>query len=70
MAQRDMTRVQFYAALDRNGFRKPIMCWVSSKDDPSVSYGIVVNRDGSINRRATLAHIIRRRDENRMKAAA
>ena len=70
MATRDLTRSQFLAALDRNGFRKPIMFWITSKDAPDVSYGMVFSRQGKILRRVTLAHVIRERDKNRMKEAA
>lgn len=72
MTQRDMTRAQFYAALARNGFNRPVLFWISSKDAGgslgSTSYGVVVNpRTGKIDRRATLAHIIKSRAKDRAK---
>lgn len=69
MATRDMTKAQFYAALDRNGFNRPTLWWVSSKDDDSISYGMIFDRTGKLMRRATLAHVIYSRDERQRKAA-
>lgn len=66
---RDMTRRQFYAALERNGFGKPILMWVSSKDNPNISYSMLFTIKGKICRRETLAHLIARREQDRAKAA-
>ncbi len=62
---RDMSRVQFLAALARNGFGKPIMFWISSKDDPSRSYGMIFTAKGKLRRRETLAHVLRERNKAR-----
>jgi hypothetical protein len=66
---RDFTTAEFHAALERNGFDKPVLFWVSSKDNPSTSYGMIVNRrTGKVARRSTVAHVIKWREEDREKA--
>lgn len=65
---RDMTHKQFLAALERNGFRKPVLFWVSSKDDPSRSYSMIFTRKGKLLRRVTLAHLIAEREKARKAA--
>ena len=67
MTTRDMTRAQFLEALDRNGFRKPVLIWVTSKDDPSVSYSMVFTGKGKLLRRLTIANLIASREKNRAK---
>lgn len=58
---RDMTAREFSRALARRGFRK-ILLWIEiGPDGPSV--GMVVNPNGKINRRASLAHAIRRYEQ-------
>lgn len=69
-APRDMTRKQFFAALDRNGFCRPILAWVSSKDDRSHSFSMVFTPKGKILRRLTIAHLIAEREKARAKRAA
>lgn len=63
---KDMTRAQFHAALERNGFERPMMVWVSSKDNPNISYGMC-SIGGRINYRVTLSHILKSRAEDRAK---
>jgi hypothetical protein len=66
---RDMTRAQFDAALKRNGFAPRIHfgSWIYSADDDRHGYGVTVDAKGKIMFRATLAHIIQRREEARAK---
>lgn len=61
--RRDMTRAQFYAALARNGFGKPILgCWVKHKDIPNISFGLSLNLDGTTAYRFSIARLIRLRN--------
>ncbi len=62
---RDMSRAQFLAALERNGFSKPVLLWSYSLDDPSLSYSLLFDHKGRILRRASLAHLIQSRAERR-----
>jgi hypothetical protein len=59
-AQRDMTRAEFKAALQRRGWRQVLM-WIEI--GPSGSIGMVMTRKGKrgwqVNRRASLAKAIR-----------
>lgn len=67
---RDMTKVEYIAALLRNGFQRPVLFWITSADDRSVSYGVVVDRKtGRVMRRATIAHIIKARAAHQKKKA-
>lgn len=60
MATRDFTKAQFYSALERNGFSRPVLgCWVEDRQHGTgVSYGLVVGEKGLL-RRASLAHVIK-----------
>ena len=64
-AIRDMSQKQFNAALERNGFRA--LPWgIHFEDTTGVSttcWGAIINHDYSINRRATLAMLMQKRDE-------
>jgi hypothetical protein len=68
---RDMTRAQFIAALDRNGFGKPVMgMWVADKSDltPGVSYGLVYSQKPfRLHRRASLSAVIEKRSAQAKK---
>jgi hypothetical protein len=58
---RDMTRTQFHAALERNGFKRPVLMWCKSKEGPAISYGMLFDRKGKLLRRETIAYLIKRR---------
>ncbi len=60
---RDMTSAQFAAALKRNGFSKPVIFWVSHPDLPNHSFSMLFTSKGKLCRRETIAHLIKRRDE-------
>jgi hypothetical protein len=60
-APRDMTRAQFDAALKRRGWRK-VLLWIEVGNGHSI--GMVMNLNGKINRRASLAHAIRQAAKN------
>lgn len=66
---RDMTRGQFKAALQRNGFRQ-VMLWIDRPAAPGLSVGIICKRDGTIMRRETIAHAIKSFREHDAKAVA
>lgn len=64
MANRDFTKAQFDAALRRNGFKHEFMGWYVDTTGQSggVRFGAVFNtKPFRINRRATLARLIRDR---------
>lgn len=54
---RDMTKRQFKERLKHYGIRQVLM-WFDRPDLPGVSIGAVLNMDGKMNRRATLAKIV------------
>ena len=67
---RDLTDKQFYAALERNGFKKPVLFWVTHRDLPNHSFPMVVYSDGRIAKRETISRLIKRRDAELANAAA
>lgn len=69
---REMTQQQFHAALERNGFRKPVLFWVEHRALPGISFSMLFHRKGKLARRETIAHLIERRNaelDKRRKAA-
>lgn len=64
---RDMTSAQFSDALKRNGFERPVMFWVHHRDLPNISFSMVFRKNGKLLRRLTIAHLIKRRDEELAK---
>lgn len=69
---RDMSKKQFQAALKRNGFRPTILgLWYEDMTGTtSITFGAVIGKGYRIHRRATLAHLIQSRDNQRKKNAA
>lgn len=69
---REMTRQQFHAALERNGFKKPVLLWVESRDLPGIHFSMLLHNNGKVARRATIAHLIKSRDAelNKLKLKA
>jgi hypothetical protein len=60
----EMSAAQFNKALAKHGFKK-VLLWVHDTTGkvPGVSWGIIMHRNGKTARRATLAKIIREREE-------
>ena len=58
----EMSRAQFKAALDRNGFRQ-VLVWFEDTTGQvtGTSWGAVLHLNGKMARRATLAKLIRER---------
>jgi hypothetical protein len=56
---RDLTQNQYVTALKRNGF-KELGPWVIHKDHPTHWIPTLVDRKGNVQRRASLAHVIKR----------
>lgn len=69
MTKRDMTDREFYAALKRNGFKKPVLFWVEHEELPNHSFSMLFRRGGKLAKRVTISHLIRRRDEELAKKA-
>ena len=62
VSARDYTREQFAKRLAKYGFERDINnpLWPAYRhpDAPGVSFGSIARRDGTLHRRATLAHLI------------
>ena len=65
MTTRDMTWAQYHAAAKRNGF-KPVLFWLEDiSGQTGVSYRTVIDaKTGKMNRRASIAHCIAKRDRD------
>lgn len=61
----EMSRKAFHAALARNGFARPVLMWCqdTSGRTSGVSYGLILHRNGKIARRASLAALLRKREQ-------
>lgn len=71
-APRELSRKQFNEAMQRNGFKHHALFWFidTTGQTPGCSYSGIFWRNGKLARRATLAHLIRRRDEEIARLAA
>lgn len=67
----DMSARQFNAALKRNGFRHAFLFWFedTTGQTEGISYSGIFYRKGKLARRATLAHLLKRR-EHQIKLSA
>ena len=68
---RDFTSAQFNAALKRNGFRWAALWWFVDTTGacPNIHFSGIFYRNGKCARRATLAHLIKRREEEDAKTS-
>ena len=74
---RDMTRKQFLAALERNGFSRPILLWVHDRKSEernaegrivrSIDRPLTFTSKGKLLRRESLANLLRARDRDAKK---
>lgn len=66
---RDMTDREFKAALERHGFKPDFgSMWFKHADYPNISFGGTYNpKTGKTMRRATLAHLIKRKEQEDAK---